>query len=240
MGSSRLPEKTMADVFAGMPLLECVVRRFRRCSEIADVVVCTSTEVTDDVISKWCSKNHVPFFRGSEVDVLQRVYDAACHFKADAIVQMGADSAYLDSELIDTMVKQFRGSHLDYLCNDLELTYPLGIYAHVVRVSALKEICHQSDISDRDRSDVVRYIWEHPDSFRILNVKAPPSLQYPELRLTIDYPADLLQARTVYRHFGSHVFTTNQLIALFLEHPEMFRGTMQLVQQSASFVTRRT
>lgn len=238
MGSSRLPGKTMASVFNGMPLLECVVRRFQQCQSLDGIVIATTMEAGDDVIAQWGERHCVSVFRGSEENVLERVVGAALQLGADAIVQMGADSAYLDYELIDRMVARFRQGDLDYLCNDLKLTFPLGIYAHVVRVSALLEIARRSDLNEKDRSDVVRYIWEHAEGYRISNVEAESKHQYPELRLTIDYPEDLEQAKAVYSHFGSHMFSTDQILKLYCEQPEIFEKTRHLIQQSAPFLVK--
>jgi len=239
MGSSRLPGKTMAPVHNSMPLLECVVRRFRACRALDDVVVATSVEQGDDTIAEWCEKNDVPVFRGSEDDVLKRVVGAAQQYGADAIVQMGADSAYLDYQLIDQLAEHYRSGQFDYVCNDLILTYPLGIYGHVVRVEKLVELSRKPGLSEKDRSDVVRYIWEHPETYRISNIEAPPEYHYPALRLTIDYPEDMEQACNVYKHFDSCLFTTAQVIGLSLRHPELFEKTSNLVQQSAPFLTAK-
>lgn len=238
MGSSRLPGKTMTPIHGSMPLLECVVRRFRACRTLDDVVVATTVEAGDDVIAEWCGRAGVAVFRGSEDNVLDRVAGAARHHGAEAIVQMGADSAYLDFELIDQLVDLYRGGGYDYVCNDLTLTWPLGIYGHVVTVAALAGVAGRPDLSDADRSDVVRYIFERPDAFRLLNIEAPPDLHVPRLRLTIDYPEDLEQARAVYARLGGHLFTTPQIIALYRDDPALFAGTGALVQHSAPFLGR--
>jgi len=235
MGSSRLPGKTMTLLHNGMPLLECVVRRFRECRMLDSVVVATTVGRSDDAITEWCEKNSVPVFRGSEENVLDRVVGAAQLHGADAIVQMGADSAYLDYHLIDQLVEYYRKGKFDYVCNDLKLTYPLGIYGHVVRVERLAALNQRNDLSEQDRSDVVRYIWEHSETYSISNIEAPESLCHPELRLTIDYPEDLDQAKNVYAHLGL-LFTTQQIIDLYLRMPELFEKTMHLVQRSAPFI----
>jgi len=236
MGSSRLPGKTMALVFNRMPLLECVVRRFRAAKSLDDVVVATTVQSGDDPIATWCNENAVPVFRGSEDNVLERVKSAAEHNGADVIVQMGADSAYLDYSLIDQLVERYCNGRFDYVCNDLRLTYPLGIYGHVVSVKKLIELSQRNDLSDKDRSDVVRYFWEHPESYAIANIEAPPEFHCPQLRLTIDYPEDMEQARAVYTHFGNHLFTTSQVLDLSRQKPAMFERTRDLLQQSAPFL----
>lgn len=236
MGSTRLPGKTMAQIYNGMPLLECVVRRFRACQSLDEVVVATTVEEGDDAIVAWCAANGVAVSRGSEENVLERVAGAALHHGADAIVQMGADSAYLDYQLIDQLVGHYRSGAFDYVCNDLKLTYPLGIYGHVVRAEKLLELSRRDDLADKDKSDVVRYIWEHPENYAIFNIQAPPEFHYPQLRLTIDYPEDMEQARAVYAHFGSHLFTTAQVLEMSRLQPALFSKTRNLVQQSAPFL----
>lgn len=239
MGSSRLTGKTLTPVYKGMPLLECVVRRFRECRTLDLVVVATTVEQGDDAIAEWCEKNGVAIFRGSEEDVLGRVVGAAQQYGADAIVQMGADSAYLDYQLIDHLVGCFRNGNFDFVCNSLKLTYPLGIYGHVVKLETLVALNQQDDLTENDRSDVVRYIWEHPKSYSILNIEAPELLRHPELRLTIDYPEDMEQAKNVYAHFGSPFFTTQQVVDLCLQKPELFAKTRNLVQQSAPHLSAK-
>ena len=119
MGSSRLSGKTLSEIYGGMHLLECIVLRFRLACRVADVVVATTNETGDDPIAQWCNANGVSVFRGSEDDVLDRVAGAASHYEADAIVQMGADSAYLDYLLVDQLVECYLQGDYDYVCNDL-------------------------------------------------------------------------------------------------------------------------
>ena len=236
MGSSRLPGKTMMPVYQGMPLLECVVRRFRACRHVDEVVVATTTEKGDDLIAEWCANNGVSCFRGSEDDVLSRVAGAVQAYRGDIVVQMGADSAYLDFELVDTLVNHYRNGNFDYVCNDLVLTYPLGIYGHVVRAETLAQLDRRTDLSPKDRSDVVRHIFEHPAQYRLSNIEAAGELRCPELRLTIDYPEDMEQARQVYAHFGNGLFTTAHVLELYRRKPGIFEKTRNLVQQSAPFI----
>jgi len=235
MGSTRLPGKTLLNVHNGQHLLELVVKRFRMCKCIDDVYVATSTKKADDAIAKWCEDNQIHHFRGPENDVLDRVAQATAMAKADAIVQMGADSAYLDFELIDELISHFKLGEYDYVCNDLELTYPLGIYGHVVKATVLLELNKKSILTEQDRDDVVRYIWEHQEEYTILNIKAPPELCYPQLRLTVDYPEDLQLAKAIYSHFLSDAFSTRDVLNLYEQKPDMFAGTRHLIQKSTPF-----
>jgi spore coat polysaccharide biosynthesis protein SpsF len=171
--------------------------------------------------------------------VLDRVAKAAQSADADAVVQMGGDSAYLDSTLIDRLVTEYRAGGWDYVCNDLEPGYPLGIYGHVVSARALVDLNARPGLSSSDRDDVVRYIWEHPGEYRIRNIGVTPDYVAPQLRLTIDYPEDMELARAVYRHFGRDDFTTQDVIALSQGRPDLFTATVGLKQRSAPFLKKK-
>jgi len=239
MGSTRTPGKSLIEISDGISLLELVYRRFRLCRNIDDVYVATTIEPRDDVIAQWCERNSVRYHRGSESNVLDRVVKTALTASADAIVQMGADSAYLDFELIDHLVSLYRSGSFDYVCNDRELTYPIGIYGHVVRVATLAALNKKNDLTNKDREDVVRYVWEHPQEHRIMNITAPPALSYPNLRLTVDYPEDVKQAQVVCSKLGRIDFRTADIIDLYGREPEIFEKTMKLVQKSAPFLRRQ-
>lgn len=238
MGSSRLPGKTLKLIYKDMTLLECVVRRFQLCKQVNEIVVATSVSTQDDSIALWCRRQGIKCSRGSEENVLDRVVQALKNCRADAIVQMGADSAYLDFELIDQLVERYRDGDYDYVCNDMKLTYPLGIYGHVVNANTLVKINERLDLSEEDREDVVRYVFEHPEQYQIVNIESSEEFRYPELRFTIDYPEDLRQAQEIYAFFQSYSFTTADLIELYKNQQSMFERTKGLIQNSAAFLKK--
>jgi spore coat polysaccharide biosynthesis protein SpsF len=84
----------------------------------------------------------------------------------------------------------------------------------------------------------VRYLWEHPEEYALLNVPASLGLRCPELRLTIDYPEDMEQAMAVYAHFGNCLFTTADILKLYKEMPGIFEKTKNLIQRSAPFLKK--
>lgn len=239
MGSSRLPEKTLMKIYKDFTLLELVVKRFSLCKNVDDIVVATTVEKQDDKIALWCEQNGVSYYRGSEDDVLDRVTNASIKANADVIVQMGADSAYLDFELIDELIEIYKNGNYDYVCNDMELTYPLGIYGHIVKVEKLIALNQKENLTIEDREDVVRYIWEHPCEYNILNIKASKNKNYPHLRLTIDYPEDFDLVCKIYNHFDRTDFTSFDIIDLYNNDNDLFQGVSKLVQHSAPFIKEK-
>ena len=83
---------------------------------------------------------------------------------------------------------------------------------------------------------MVRYIWEHPTEYNILNIKAPKNKNYPDLRLTVDYPEDFELAMNIYSHFNKIDFTSTDIIDLYKNDKKLFEGVSKLVQHSAPFI----
>ena len=230
MGSTRLPGKTLIEVYDGKCLLELVVRRFLLAKKLDGLWIATTDQKADDPIVEWCEQNSIKYYRGSEDDVLGRVVNTALTAKADAIVQMGADSAYLDYNIVDELVDIYCGGEYDYVCNDTPLSYPVGIYGHIVRVQSLVDLNCGADLTAKEREDVVRLIFEHPEKYRIKNISAPEQYAYPQLRLTIDYPEDMEQVREIYRRLDRIDFTLDDLLGLYRQEPTLFEESMKLAE----------
>ncbi len=104
MTSTRLPGKVLKEVL-GKPLLWYQIERLRRVKEIEQIVLATTTNQDDDSIVEFCKKEGVSVYRGSEDDVLDRYYQAACMYHADPVMRITADCPLLDVEVVRTVIE---------------------------------------------------------------------------------------------------------------------------------------
>jgi spore coat polysaccharide biosynthesis protein SpsF len=236
MASTRLAGKTMMLV-VNKPVIELVVERLSMAKTVDEVVIATTTNPKDDVIVSFCEQNDVPYYRGSEEDVLRRVTETATKYDGDVIVQSGADCPFYDPDLVDQLVGIFKMGNYHYVCNDMKLTYPEGVDAHVLSMEVLREIDDKAT-KPRDREDVPRYIWEHPEEYRIFNLEAPEELHHPEIRLTLDYEEDLILTRRIYEavYPKNPKFSTLDVINYLNEHPELKKINAKCKQHSAPYL----
>lgn len=189
MGSTRLPGKIMRPL-AGRPVLAHVIERVRACPLIREVVVATTALPRDDVVVELADSQGVRTHRGSEDDVLSRVYDAARG--ADVVVRVTADCPLLDPDLLERMLLRFTaareaGRALDYLSNTIVRTYPRGLDAEIVTFEALERAYRQA-IDPYEREHVTPYIYRHPEMFRIEPFTGERDLS--GLRWTLDTEED--------------------------------------------------
>lgn len=217
MTSTRLPGKILADL-AGRPLLYHVVARARQSMTLDLVAVATTDRVTDDVTAQYCNQLAIPYFRGSEDDVLDRYYQAAKLFKADVIVRLTADCPLIDPNVIDRTVQLFKSGDYDYVSNTLERTYPDGLDVEVFSKAVLERTWREA--SWKSECEHVTPYMRNPILFRLGCLKHDSN--HSGLRWTVDHPRDLEFVRRVYDYLcPAPSFGLIDILALLREHPEL-------------------
>ena len=99
MGSSRLPNKVMTPI-NGIPAIELMVQRLRRFEATNNIVIATSVEPENNTLCQHLENINVPYYRGSEEDVLSRFLDCSIQFSNDILVRATADCPFIEPELI--------------------------------------------------------------------------------------------------------------------------------------------
>ena len=74
LGSVRLPEKVLRQI-ADKPLIELLLTRLSRSTEIDEIVVATSEEPLNNKLQLFVESLGFQCYRGSEKDVLKRFYE---------------------------------------------------------------------------------------------------------------------------------------------------------------------
>lgn len=188
MASTRLPGKVLLTA-AGKTMLSHLILRLRKVTGISGIVIATSLESDDEKIALVAEAEGVGVFRGDHLDVLKRVANAAKAFDASSVLEITADCPVIDPSIVQRVVDEYIGGDFDLVSNGVVRSYPDGMDAAVVSLSALQRA--DVEASDPlDREHVLRYIYKRPEVFSIKHVRAPEHLHWPELGLTLDEPAD--------------------------------------------------
>ena len=228
MGSTRLPGKVMKDI-GGETMLARVVWRARRAKLLDEVVVATTSKSVDAPIVSECSKLSAPIFRGDEQDVLDRYYRSAQANRAEAVVRITSDCPLIDPEIIDDVVRAFLKAKPDYASNTLNHTYPRGLDIEVMTMASLERAWHESN-KPYHRSHVTPYIYQNPDLFRLLSVKAEGD--YSSHRWTVDTHEDLSFVRSVYGRFDNQdTFNWHDVLKVLDREPELMEVNHHIRQK---------
>lgn len=194
MGSTRLPGKVLQDI-RGKTMLARVLERAGQASTLDTIVVATTTDPADEAVVEECGRVGITSFRGSPQDVLDRYYRAAKVHRAEVVVRITSDCPLLDPEIVDRVVERLRKGGRDYVSNTVERSFPLGLDVEAFKFPALQKAAEEAK-KDYERAHVTPYIWQHPDQFRIAQVKARGD--FSRHRWTVDTAEDLEFVREVY------------------------------------------
>ena len=255
MSSSRLPGKVLLDI-AGQPMLARVVTRTRRARLVDQVVVATSRDASDDPVAALCAQSNYACYRGSQHDVLDRYYQAACRFAAEVVGRLTADCPVIDPQIIDHTLAAFFGMQddplgarpqrfdelaWDFAANRLPppwgRTYPIGLDTEVCTFPALRRAWQEAS-QPYQREHVMPYLYEAPGRFRVLLVNHDQD--YGALRWTVDTPEDLQLLRRIYAAFEGHDdFSWLQVLELYQQHPELAQINAQVHHKSMREVDQR-
>lgn len=218
--STRLPGKVLKELpcGSGVTVLERIVERLRPAATIDEIVVATSDQSDDDRVAGIARACGVPCYRGPLDDVLGRYLGAAEEYGLDRVVRITADCPCVDATVVDAVVELHESSGAQFATNVLPRSYPKGLDVEVADRSTLRTVNVEAD-SPFDREHVFTYVYgDGLGRFRTANLTAPAELTDPDLRVTLDTPADYAFLAGVYDLLGP-AFDTADIFQLLRQRP---------------------
>jgi spore coat polysaccharide biosynthesis protein SpsF len=138
----------------------------------------------------------IDYILGDETDVLKRLILCARNAQATDIFRVTTESPFFYYEKLDEAWE----SHLQNRSDVTTINgLPDGSHFEIYTLEAL-ERSHEFG-SARHRSEYCSlYIREHRDDFKVTVLPIPAYLERLDIRLTVDYPEDLVVCRRIYAH----------------------------------------
>jgi spore coat polysaccharide biosynthesis protein SpsF len=240
MGSSRLPGKVLKDI-CGKPMLGWVTVRAGQAQKVDELQVATTINAEDDPIEEFCSSIGIDCYRGSEFDVLDRYYQAACRAKADVVVRLTADCPLIDPSLIDQTIQALLHEKADFAANRLpppyHRTYPIGLDVEAATLKAL-ETAWKYAAEGYEREHVMPYLYDPAHGMKFVVIDHEEDLG--ALRWTVDTPEDLEFVRQVARKFECHDdFSWLNVLKLVKDHPEIAKINVDISHKTMKDVDTR-
>lgn len=202
-GSARLPGKVLLPI-AGKTILEIHLERLKSTKTIDKLMVATTIEDSEEIV-KICEQINIPYYKGSENDVLDRFYQAAKPENPDFVVRLTSDGPMLDAELVDEVVNFTIENDYDYTSNRMIYNYPDGIVVEVLKFSALERAWNEANLVS-EREHVCPYIWKNStfygkDMFTSGNYLGIDD-NYEGVRVAVDDPEDYQVVKKIMEKFG--------------------------------------
>ena len=221
VNGSRLYGKPLQllDVEKNVSVLDHMVTLYKTEPSIAAIVLGVAEGAANEPFHELAKRHGIGSIRGDEKDVLHRLIQCGEAGEGTDVFRVTTESPFVYYEAI----AEVWGRHV---ANDNDVTVidglPEGSHFEVFKLDALQR---SHDLGDsRHRSELCSlYIREHRDEFKLEVVPVPNSVQRQDLRLTIDYPEDLVLCRAIYANLRDEAprLPLESIISFLDAHPEV-------------------
>lgn len=207
------------DVASRLSVLEYMVASVRTYLPVSEIVLAISEGSDNQPFVEVAEKIGVKYVIGHEEDVLQRLIMACEKVDGTDIFRLTTESPFTYFEAIEGAWEQHVASGNDLTALD---DLPDGSGFEMIRLDAYKTSWSMGE--GRHRTELCSlYIRENKALFKLGYVEIPSELRRTDIRLTIDYPEDLILCRFVYSRLKAKapLIPLDEIIQLLDANPQM-------------------
>ncbi len=187
MKSVRLPNKVLTKIPLGngKPILQWIIDELKKSTLKGEIIVATSLNLENDILSDYCQLKNIKCFRGEEENVLSRFIAIQKEENFEIIVRLTGDNPILDISILDKAIQFHLENKNDYTKTE---GLPLGMNLEIISATELLDL-ENKDLSDEDKEHVTLFI-SKSDAYKKGIYKPILNTSIANLRVTIDYPSD--------------------------------------------------
>lgn len=189
------------DIEKNLSILEFIISKLKKKKCIKNIVLGIANDAGFDVYKNFAKKNSIDYIFGNENDVLSRLIKCAKSVDGTDVFRITSESPFTFLENLEKTWKKHKDHGYDatFLDNVVD-----GCGYEIIKLKAL-QVSHSNGKS-RHRSELCTlYIRENFKKFKIYKITPPKYLIRNDLRLTVDYPEDLIVCRSIYKKFKSKI-----------------------------------
>ena len=211
-----MPKKLIKTI-DGQTLISLMIKRLKLAGELDEIVIATSTNPEDDPLEQIALEENIKCFRGSEEDVIARLYEAAKFYNLDYVINMTADCPLLPFDFIGDVNETYKKTDADLVsCYDL----PTGLFLSGLKVDGMKRLLQ---LKDSGITEYWLYYYLKTDLFKVIPLAIDEKLKRNNYRIVLDYPEDFEMLEKLYEGLGKNAYSTStkDIISYLDENPKI-------------------
>jgi len=216
---TRLYGKPMQNLEPDYSIIDHILHCVAASPEIEETVLGVSEGVDNQPFVEIAKKHGAGYIIGDEKDVLWRLIQCGRAAAATDVFRITTECPFSAWEMLpDAWDRHVRNG------NDITIAdyLPVGALFELYTMESL-ERSHR-DGADDDRSEYCsNYPRKHPELFQIEVVRAAPEYERTELRITVDYPEDLVVCRRIFQELKAEGprIPMKSIVDFFDAHPDL-------------------
>ena len=182
------------DIRAGTRIIDNIIACLQSMTFIDDIVLGIAEGEENSIYKSIAEQYGIKYIFGDEIDVLSRLIQCGEAASATDIFRVTTESPFLYFESVEQGWKTHlrENSEATFMWDTID-----GTGFEILSLDALRRSHRDGD--KRHRSELCSlYIRENLEMFKFLRLSPPRELVRHDLRLTVDYPEDLIVCRAVF------------------------------------------
>ena len=226
LSSSRLPKKHLEKI-NDLTIIENIVNRLKTCENYNNIVVCTTTDKSDDSLVNFLKTKNILFFRGDKCDILARFLAAAKKFESDVIIDVEGDKLFIEPQFVNDVIRKMYNENVDFVIGSNSPTnfdpndhFVHGLIPTGIRVSCIQKISDANKSKNKE-TGYKEFFVNNSNIKKIFYVLDTHKFEISKnLRLTIDYPEDLKFARALFKLLPDN-FNFTDILVILKKYPDL-------------------
>ena len=210
--SKRLPAKALL-TFDNQPLIKFIYERVKVNKLGGRLILATTTNNSDDYLSRLFESESIDVFRGSTNDLVKRHIDLSEKYKLDFIIRITGDCPFIDGRTLDYCMEQVDNFNKFDLFST-KGKFPIGIDFELINCKTLKDNWKYMNEEDKEHLTYYFYREQNKKRFRIFNFTPPEDWQKSNSSFTIDTLEDYLRALKLFNNFGNSNIPVKDLLKI--------------------------
>lgn len=211
------------DIERGTRVLDNVVGCLRSLDCVDEVILGISEGRANEVYMDVAEEMGLRWVVGDERDVLQRLIQCGDLGMATDVFRVTSESPFLYFRPVEDMWRRHRDESADatFLWDIID-----GCGCEIYTMDALRRSWERG--TAKHRSELCSlYVRENPEEFSVIRITAPEELRRKDLRLTVDYPEDLVVCRAVFMAFREQApgIPVEEIVRFLDSDPQLRRLT---------------
>lgn len=183
------------DIKSGLTIMDNIINSLKKVKCVKDIVLGISKGVENEDFVKYAKFNNIKYIRGNEIDVLSRLIKCGKKTSASDILRITSESPFPYVEKIQKLWKYHCKNENDATFLDEIID---GCSFEIISLKSLIK-SHKKGTKKHKSELCTLYIRENIKQFKVKIFKPNKNLIRKDLRLTVDYPEDLIVCREIYK-----------------------------------------
>lgn len=202
--STRLKNKLFLKI-NDLSIFEIMIKRLKKHFN-NKLIICIGNK-NPKKLKLFCEKHKIPYFIGSEKNLVNRYLKCAEKFAIKNIIRIPSDCPLIDPKIIKKGLAIYKQKKYDYVSNLTPPSYIDGMDVEIFSFQMLKKL-NKIKLDKFDQEHVTTYIRKNKKKFKTKNFGTSKNFSK-LLRLTIDYKNDFLLISNIVKHLGIYASYKN-------------------------------